>query len=58
MMRLLENYLYITSTSSINGRKRTVSAANVDSLISIIPYVQDEGGIENSAQSNFIVIYS
>jgi hypothetical protein len=35
-----------------------VSAAQVDNLISIVPYVEDVGGIENSSQSNFIVIYA
>jgi hypothetical protein len=34
------------------------TTTEVDGLISIVPYVQDDGGIENSAQSNFIVVYA
>jgi hypothetical protein len=29
----------------------------VDGLISVVPYIQDDDGIENSAQSNFLVVY-
>lgn len=34
-----------------------VTPQQVQNLLTIVPYVQDDGGIENSSQSNFIVIY-
>jgi hypothetical protein len=53
---VIRKLLYLQTPAALTS-ETSVSAANVDSLISIIPYVQDEGGIENSAESNFIVIY-
>jgi len=54
---LIRKLLYLQTadalTSAIN-----VTTTEVQNLISIIPYVQDDGGIENSSQSNFIVIYT
>jgi hypothetical protein len=53
---VIRRLLYIQTPNALTV-EQTVSAAQVDNLISIIPYVEDEGGIENSSQSNFIVVY-
>lgn len=53
---VIRRLLYIQAPNALTV-EQTVSAAQVDNLISVIPYVSDEGGIENSSQSNFIVVY-
>jgi hypothetical protein len=35
----------------------SVTTSQVNGLISVVPYLQDDDGIENSSQSNFIVLY-
>jgi hypothetical protein len=52
----IRKLLYIQAPNAL-ASETNVSAAAVDSLISIVPYLQDDDGIENSAQSNFLVIY-
>jgi hypothetical protein len=53
---VVRRLLYIQAPNALTV-EQTVTAAQVDNLISIIPYVEDDGGIENSSQSNFIVVY-
>lgn len=52
MRKLLYLQLPGALTSATNP-----TTAQVDNLISVVPYVQDDDGIENSSQSNFVVIY-
>jgi hypothetical protein len=52
----LRKLLYIQTPSALTS-ETDVSISMVNSLISVVPYVQDENGIENSAESNFIVVY-
>lgn len=52
----IRKLLYIQSPDALTS-STSVTIAMVDKLISVVPYVQDDDGIENSAQSNFIVIY-
>jgi hypothetical protein len=47
-------YLQIPGALASNTN---VTSSQVNGLISVIPYVQDDDGIENSSQSNFIVLY-
>jgi hypothetical protein len=53
---ILRKLLYIQTPSALTS-ETSVSISMVNSLISVVPYVQDENGIENSAESNFIVVY-
>jgi hypothetical protein len=53
---IIRKLLYIQAPNAL-ASNATVSAAMVDGLISVVPYIQDDDGIENSAQSNFLVIY-
>jgi hypothetical protein len=52
----LRKLLYLQTPSALTSNTE-VTASQVTDLISIIPYVQDDDGVENSSQSNFIVIY-
>jgi hypothetical protein len=53
---VIRKLLYIQAPNAI-ASTTNVTAAMVTDLISITPYLQDDDGVENSAQSNFIVIY-
>lgn len=48
--------LYLQIPSALTS-ETAVTTAQASPLISVVPYVQDDDGIENSSQSNFIVIY-
>jgi hypothetical protein len=52
----LRKLLYIQAPDALTSTT-SVTIAQASPLISITPYVQDDDGIENSAQSNFIVVY-
>jgi hypothetical protein len=52
----IRKLLYIQAPNALTSTTN-VTAAMVDGLISIVPYLQDDDGIENSAQSNFLVVY-
>jgi len=52
----IRRLLYIQSPTALTANI-SVTTQMVDGLISIVPYLQDDDGIENSAQSNFLVIY-
>lgn len=52
----IRKLLYIQAPNALTV-STSVTAAQVNGLMSIVPYVQDDGGIENSSQSNFMVIY-
>ena len=52
----LRKLLYIQAPDALTSATN-VTIAMVDPLISVVPYVQDDDGIENSAQSNFMVFY-
>lgn len=54
---VIRKLLYIQAPNALTSATN-VTAAQVDGLISVVPYVQDDGGIENSAQSNFLIIYA
>jgi hypothetical protein len=52
----IRKLLFIQAPNALTATT-SVTAAQANGLISIVPYVQDDGGIENSSQSNFLVIY-
>jgi hypothetical protein len=52
----IRKLLYLQTPAALTSNDN-VSEAMVANLITIVPYVTDIGGIENSSQSNFIVIY-
>jgi hypothetical protein len=52
----LRKLLYLQIPSALTS-ETAVTVAQVSPLISVVPYLQDDDGIENSSQSNFIVIY-
>jgi hypothetical protein len=52
----IRKLLYIQAPNALTSNA-SITTAMVDNLISIVPYLQDDDGIENSAQSNFLVIY-
>jgi hypothetical protein len=52
----IRKLLYINTPSALTS-STNVTVANVENLISIRPYIQDDDGIENSSQSNFMIIY-
>jgi hypothetical protein len=52
----IRKLLYIQAPDALTSAT-SVTTAMVDNLISVVPYLQDDDGIENSAQSNFLVIY-
>lgn len=52
----IRKLLYIQAPDALTVNT-SVTINDVNGLISVVPYVQDDDGIENSAQSNFIVIY-
>lgn len=52
----IRKLLFIQAPDALTSNA-SVTTAMVDDLISIVPYLQDDGGIENSSQSNFLVIY-
>lgn len=52
----LRKLLYLQIPGALTSNT-SVTTAQVDGLISVVPYVQDDDGIENSSQSNFIVLY-
>jgi hypothetical protein len=53
---IIRKLLYIQAPNAL-ASTASVTAAMVDGLISVVPYIQDDDGIENSAQSNFLVVY-
>jgi hypothetical protein len=53
---VVRKLLYIQTPAALTSTDN-VTTAMVANLITIVPYVTDIGGIENSSQSNFIVIY-
>jgi hypothetical protein len=53
---VVRKLLYIQTPAALTLTDN-VTTAMVANLITIVPYVTDIGGIENSSQSNFIVIY-
>jgi hypothetical protein len=53
---VIRRLLYIQTPSALTAQA-SVTVQMVDGLISIVPYLQDDDGVENSAQSNFMVIY-
>lgn len=52
----MRKLLYLQTPGALASATNPTTV-QVDGLISVVPYVQDDDGIENSAQSNFIVIY-
>jgi hypothetical protein len=52
----IRKLLYLQTPDALMSNV-SVTTTQAQGLISIVPYVQDDGGIENSSQSNFIVIY-
>lgn len=52
----MRKLLYLQTPGALTSATNPTTV-QVDGLISVVPYVQDDDGIENSAQSNFIVIY-
>jgi hypothetical protein len=54
---MIRKLLYLQVPNALTSNTN-VTAAQVDGLISVVPYVQDDGGIENSAQSNFLIVYA
>lgn len=52
----IRKLLYLQIPSALTS-ETAVTTAQASPLISVVPYVQDDDGIENSSQSNFIVIY-
>lgn len=53
---VIRKLLYIQAPNAIDSTS-VITTDMVTGLVSIIPYLQDDDGVENSAQSNFIVIY-
>jgi hypothetical protein len=53
---IIRKLLYIQTPAALTSTD-TVTPSMVSNLITIVPYVTDIGGVENSSQSNFIVIY-
>jgi hypothetical protein len=53
---IIRKLLYIQTPAALTSTDN-VTSAMVSNLVTIVPYVTDIGGIENSSQSNFIVIY-
>lgn len=54
---IIRRLLYIQTPSALT-HSIELTPSLVSNLIYTVPYVDDEGGIENSNKSNFIVIYS
>ena len=52
----IRKLLYVQAPNALTSNA-SVTTAMVDGLISVVPYIQDDDGIENSAQSNFLVVY-
>lgn len=52
----IRKLLYLNVPSALTSATN-VTIAQVENLISIRPYIQEDDGIENSSQSNFIIIY-
>lgn len=48
--------LYLQTPNALTS-EIAVTTIQASPLISVIPYVQDDNGVENSSQSNFIVVY-
>lgn len=53
---IIRKLLYVQAPNAL-ASVANITTAMVDGLISVVPYIQDDDGIENSAQSNFLVIY-
>jgi hypothetical protein len=53
---LLRKLIYINTPSAL-ASTTNVTIAQASPLITEVPYVQDDDGVENSSQSNFIVVY-
>jgi hypothetical protein len=53
---VLRKLIFINTPSAL-ASPTNVTVAQASPLITDIPYVQDDDGIENSSQSNFIVAY-
>lgn len=54
---IIRKLLYIQDPSALTSTTE-VTETMVNNLITIVPYVTDTAGIENSSESNFIVIYA
>jgi hypothetical protein len=52
----IRKLLYVQAPNALTSNA-SVTTAMVDGLISVVPYIQDDDCIENSAQSNFLVVY-
>jgi hypothetical protein len=53
---ILRKLIYINTPSALTSNVN-VTVAQAAPLITEVPYVQDDDGVENSSQSNFIVVY-
>lgn len=53
---VLRKLIFINTASAL-ASNTNVTLQQASPLITDIPYVQDDEGIENSSQSNFIVVY-
>ena len=53
---VLRKLIYINTPSALTSATN-VTVAEASPLITDVPYVQDDDGVENSSQSNFIVAY-
>jgi hypothetical protein len=53
---VLRKLIFINTPSAL-ASNTNVTLAQASPLITDVPYVQDDDGIENSSQSNFIVVY-
>jgi hypothetical protein len=53
---ILRKLIYINTASALTSNVN-VTVAQAAPLITEVPYVQDDDGVENSSQSNFIVVY-
>jgi hypothetical protein len=53
---IIKKLLYVQAPNALT-HEAEITAEMVDGLISVVPYIQDDDGVENSSQSNFIVIY-
>jgi hypothetical protein len=54
---MIRKLLYLQIPNAATS-ETNVTTAQVDNLISIVPFLEDTGGIENSAESNFMVVYA
>jgi hypothetical protein len=52
----IRKLLYINTPSALTAQTAP-TIGQVENLISTRPYIQDDDGIENSTQANFVIIY-